>query len=189
MHQALFDHMDRRRQTPLTDHERGLLADVFTPRRIRKHAFFIEQGIVCTEAAYVIKGAFKQYTIDEGGKEHVIGLFMDDWWVGDRESFTTGQPTPYYIEALEDSDVLVVNKNDFHAHMETKPFVFEHMNALTVKNSFHLLKRVHTTQALTAEERYRWFVETYPAFLQRFPLQVIASFLGMTKETLSRIRR
>lgn len=143
---------------------------------------------VCKFAGFIVKGAFKQYTVDKTGKENILGLYIENFWVGDRESFMVGTPSPYFIDAFEDVEMLMVNREDFINKLSRQPFINEMIKVVTEKQSFNLLKRVQAAQTLTAEERYEDFEKRFPEFMQRFPQHIIASYLGMTKETLSRIR-
>lgn len=188
MHQQLIDYINSRLSSPLTEQEVALVKETFVPKRFRKHQFFLQQGDVCKVAGFIVKGAFKQYTVDSTGKESVINLLIENWWVGDRESFTQETPTPFFIDALEECEVLLVNKHDFMEKLSEKRFIRQVIQMVTEKNAFQLLKRVQSTITLTAEQRFAELERNYPEFLQRFPQHLIASYLGMTKETLSRIR-
>lgn len=172
----------------LSEEERDILTSMFTSRQFRKHQYVLQAGEVCRFAGFIVRGACKQYTVDTSGKENILGLFIENWWVGDRESFVTGTPSPYNIEAVEDVEILMTGREDFINTLSRQPFINEMVNVLTEKQSFHLIKRVHAAQTLSAEERYEDLHKTYPEFFQRFPQHIIASYLGMTKETLSRIR-
>ena len=115
-------------------------------------------------------------------------LYIENWWAGDKESFMIGTPTPYYIDAYEDTELLIITKENFTNKLNKLPFISELNNVLTERQSFQLMKRLHSSQTLTAEQKLEQLQNTYPDFFQRFPQHIIASYLGMTKETLSRIR-
>ncbi|MCU0422000.1 MAG: Crp/Fnr family transcriptional regulator [Bacteroidia bacterium] len=138
--------------------------------------------------AFVLKGALKKYTIDDNGKENILELYIENWWAGDKESLLQGTPTPYYIDAYEDTELLVITKDNFIHKLSKLPFISQLNNVLTERQSFHLMKRLHSSQTFTAEQKLEQLQHTYPEFFQRFPQHIIASYLGMTKETLSRIR-
>lgn len=188
MHKIFIDYINSKVGIQLKDSEEELLKSTFIHKRLRKHQYLLEEGEVCRFAGFIIKGAFKQYTVDKTGKENILGLYIENWWVGDRESFMVGTPSPYFIDAFEDVDMLMVSREDFINKLSGQPFINEMIKVLTEKQSFSLIKRVQAAQTLTAEERYEDFQKRYPEFLQRFPQHIIASYLGMTKETLSRIR-
>ncbi|GHB80163.1 Crp/Fnr family transcriptional regulator [Persicitalea jodogahamensis] len=188
MYDTLIAFFNKHLDKPLTESEIISLREIFTVKRMRKHMFFLQEGEVCQMVGFVTKGAFRQYTIDESGKESILNLFLENWWVADRESFADGTPSPYFIDACEDGELLVFTREDFFEKIDSLPFLKEVSRKLTERNSYQLLKRVHHAKALSAEERLVNLEETYPEFLQRFPQHMIASYLGMTKETLSRIR-
>lgn len=188
MHEALITYINNKLSTKLSEEEQGLIATAFKPKKIRKHQFLLQEGDVCKSAGFIVKGAFKQYTVDKTGKENILGLYIENWWVGDRESFMIGTPSPYFIDAFEDVEMLVVNREDFITKLSRQPFITEMIKVLTEKQSFNLIKRVQAAHTLSAEERFEDFQNRFPEFIQRFPQHIIASYLGMTKETLSRIR-
>ncbi len=188
MHDTLRTYINSKLTTKLSEDESNLLASVFKPKKFRKHQFLLQEGEVCKFAGFIVKGAFKQYTVDKTGKENILGLYIENFWVGDRESFMIGTPSPYFIDAFEDVEMLLASREDFINKLSRQPFINELMKVLTEKQSYNLIKRVQAAQTLTAEERYEDFQKRFPEFIQRFPQHIIASYLGMTKETLSRIR-
>lgn len=189
MIEKLVQHINDKLDNNLTERDIEVLSEVFHLKKIRKHQYFIQSGEVVKHAAFVVKGALKKYTIDHAGKENVLELYLENWWAGDKESFMIGTPTPYYIDAYEDSELLVINKSDFINKLNNLSFISELNNILTERNSFQLMKRLHSSLTLTAEEKLAQLQHAYPEFFQRFPQHIIASYLGMTKETLSRIRK
>jgi CRP-like cAMP-binding protein len=185
----LIQYINSKIESELTENDINLLAEVFHLKKIRKHQYFIQSGDVCKVAGFVVKGALKKYTIDNSGKENILELYLENWWAGDKESFMIGTPTPYYIDAYEDTELLVLTKDDFVNKLSKISFMTELGNVLNERQSFQLMKRLHSSQTLTAEQKLEQLQNTYPEFFQRFPQHIIASYLGMTKETLSRIRK
>ncbi len=184
----LIQHINSKIDNKLTESDIQLLSDVFHLKKIRKHQFFIQSGDVCKIAGFLVKGAMKKYTIDNSGKENILELYIENWWAGDKESFMIGTPTPYYIDAFENTELLVITKDDFFNKLNKLSFFADFNRVLTERQSFQLMKRVHSSQTFTAEQKLEQLQNTYPEFFQRFPQHIIASYLGMTKETLSRIR-
>jgi len=189
MTNKLIGHINSTINNKLTEDDIRLISEIFHAKKLRKHQYLIQSGDVCKIAAFVVKGALKKYTIDATGKENILELYIENWWAGDKESFMIGTPTPYYIDAYEDSELLVISKDDFTNKLSKLSFITELNNVLTERQSFQLMKRLHSSQTLTAEQKYEQLQDTYPEFFQRFPQHIIASYLGMTKETLSRIRK
>jgi CRP-like cAMP-binding protein len=184
----LVKHINDRIEYKLTESDISLLSEVFHLKKLRKHQYLIQGGEVSKVAAFVLKGALKKYTIDPTGKENIMELYIENWWAGDKESFMMGTPTPYYIDAYEDTELLVITKENFTNKLNKLPFMSELNSVLTERKSFQLMKRLHASQTLTAEQKLEELQDNYPEFFQRFPQHIIASYLGMTKETLSRIR-
>lgn len=186
--ERLLQHINSKIDNKLTENDISILSEVFQLKKLRKHQYLIQSGEVCKVAAFVVKGALKKYTIDDTGKENILELYIENWWAGDKESFMIGTPTPYYIDAYEETELFVISKEDFTNKLSKLPFISELNNVLTERQSFQLMKRIHSSQTLTAEQKIEQLQNTYPEFFQRFPQHIIASYLGMTKETLSRIR-
>ncbi len=188
MIEKLVEHINSKLENKLSESDIAVISSVFHLKKVRKRQFFIQSGDVCKTAGFVLKGALKKYTIDDAGKENILDLFIENWWAGDRESFMIGTPTPYYIDAFEDTELLVISKDDFFNKLNKLSFFSEFNRSLMEKQSYQLMKRLHTSKTLTAEQKLVELHNTYPAFFHRFPQHIIASYLGMTKETLSRIR-
>lgn len=188
MHQSLINYINSYASTPLTDSQSVLIKDSFVPQRIRKRQYFLREGEVCKYAAFIVKGAMRQYSVDEKGVEHIVGLLLENWWAVDRESFVMLTPSVYTIDAWEDTDVLVATKADFLSRLNSIPSINEMARSLDENYAIASQKRLNATISLPAEKRYSHLADTYPEFLQRFPQHIIASYLGITKETLSRIR-
>lgn len=188
MHEALITYIHTQLTRVLSDDEKAAIEKAFKPKKLRKHQYLLQEGEVCKLAGFIVKGAMKQYSVDETGKENILVLAIENWWVGDRESFSQGMPSAYFIDAFEETHLLVITKEDHEKYLRQQPFMADLLRILAERQSLQLLKRVHATKTLSAEQRLSDLEKNYPAFLQRFPQHIIASYLGMTKETLSRIR-
>ena len=188
MHESLIKHINSYATTPLTESEIELIKNTFVPKKIRKKQYFLQEGQVCKYAAFIVKGAMRQYSIDDKGAEHIVSLLLENWWAVDRESYIMLTPSVYNIDAWEDTDVLLVTKADFLNRISSFPAISELARKLDENYAIATQKRLNATISLPAEKRYSDFASTYPEFLQRFPQHIIASYLGITKETLSRVR-
>ena len=187
MHESLMTHIKKHSITPLTETDIEVIRDVFTPKKIKKHQFFLQEGEVCKYAAFIVKGAMRKYSVDEKGVEHIMTLYIENWWVSDRESYVMLTPTIYNIDAWENCELLLHTRADFLSYLDSIPAIGEMARRMDDLHAIASQKRVASI-SLSAEERYAAFIKTYPEFLQRFPQHIIASYLGITKETLSRIR-
>jgi CRP-like cAMP-binding protein len=189
MHQALFDYITQYTQVTLTPEDMEVVKSAFIPKKLRKKQYLLQSGDICKYFAFIVKGAMRQYSVDEKGGEHIIHLAVENWWIGDRESYLMLTPSSYNIDAWEDSDVLLIARAEL-LHL------FQHVPAITImarqmddRNFIANQRRLNAAISYSAEKRYADFAENYPWFLKRFPQHLIASYLGMTKETLSRIRK
>jgi CRP-like cAMP-binding protein len=187
MLESLITYIKNHSVTPLTETEIEAIKDAFIPKKIRKRQYFLQEGEVCKYAAFLVKGAMRQYSIDDKGVEHIIRLTIENWWVLDRESWVNLTPSVYNIDAWEDSTVLLITRADHLNHLKTIPAVAETMIKMDENFAIATQKRMSSI-SLSAEERYVELINSYPEFLQRFPQHIIASYLGITKETLSRVR-
>lgn len=184
----LFDYIVAHSTSPLTEDDKKYIKELFYPLKIRRKTFILKQGEVCSYCFFIIKGSMKQYHKDHTGKENFVNLYLENWWVSDRESLLGSKPTIYYIEACEDTEVLSISKDDI-AKVLTIPAFGELSKKLDMNHGIAMQNRIHNAITLPAVDRYHNLIKTHPNFLQRFPLHVIASYLGITKETLSRIRK
>ena len=189
MHDILFNHIEFRSGEKLTDKERDLILDTFIRKRMRKREYFLQEGDVCKRLAFIVKGSARMFSVDEKGHEHIIHFALESGWLNDQESSINLTPSRYHIEMLEDSEVLIISVPNAHI-LRNKSRCFD----LTVREHerFSIVtmqKRLHDAIALTSEERFIELTHKFPEFLNRFSLTMIASYLGLSPETVSRIRK
>lgn len=187
MHEALLFFIKNHSSTPLSESDVDIIKNVFIPKKIRKRQYFSQEGEISKHHAFVVKGAMRQYSVDAKGVEHIVRLSIENWWVGDRESFDNTTPSIYNIDAWEDTDLLIIHRADM---IKLAPIVAlnEMGRQLDFNHAYALQRRMNASISMSAEQRYTELIKTYPSFLQRFPQHLIASYLGITKETLSRLR-
>ena len=187
MFEVLRSHISKK--IDLTEEEFSRCTNFFTPKKLRKKQFLLREEEVCRYMAFVEKGCLRSYTIDMKGKEHVVVLAIEGWWVSDMHSYLTGEPATYNIDALENSEVLLLKNADDDKLCLDIP-KFERYFRLLFKNSLaSWLRRTDASLSLSAEEKYTWMLRTYPTIVQRIPDHQIASYLGITPESLSRVRK
>jgi hypothetical protein len=144
---------------------------------------------VCKYAAFIVKGAMRQYTVDDKGVEHIVHLCIENWWVVDRESWVMLTPSNYYIDAWENTELLLITRASALKLINESPAFNEMIRILDERNNIATQKRITSSISFSAEKRYADFANCHPYFLQRFPQHIIASYLGITKDTLSRVRK
>jgi CRP-like cAMP-binding protein len=188
MHEPLIKYINSFAITPLTSDEVELIKNTFVHKKIRKRQYLLQAGEVCKYTAFILKGAMRQYSVDDKGIEHMVRLSIENWWAVDRESHIMLTPSPYNIDAWEDTDALLLTRADFINRLNNIAAIGEMGRKLDERHAFASQKRLNAAISMTAEQRYADLTNTYPEFLQRFPQHIIASYLGITKETLSRIR-
>jgi CRP-like cAMP-binding protein len=189
MHEALIKYIDSYTTTPLTKSETELIQRIFIIKKYKKKQFLLQEGDVCKYFAFIVKGAMRQYSVDQRGIEHIIAMYIENWWAGDRESFVMLTPSVYNIDAWEGTEVLLITRADQLKYLNPIPAFAELARNLDDRNYIATQKRLKASISLSAEERYAEFAKSHPAFLNRFPQHMIASYLGFTKETLSRVRK
>lgn len=158
-------------------------------KKVKKEEFLLRENEHCKHTFFVENGLLRQYSIDEKGKEHTISFAPKTWLVTDRESAYFDQPTAYYIQALEDSEVVMIDENFMLLLSEKIPSFTDFNNKLLHNHIRHLQKRINMLLSATAEERYLDFIDMYPDILLRVPQTMVASYLGITPESLSRVRK
>lgn len=161
----------------------------FVPKKVRKKQFLLEPGEIASQLAFVEKGALYSYSISEKGSVNVVQFAFEAWWMADLYSFFTQEPSKLMIEALEDSELLVLRADNFQPLLHDAPALESYFRILYQNAYVALQRRIEATIGLSAEERYKHFADEEKHILQRVPQHLIASFLGVTPETLSRIRR
>ena len=164
-------------------------SNFYEPKKVVKNEFLLQEGDVCNATYFVEKGLLRMYSIDKNGKEHIIQFAPEKWLISDRSSLYFNEKSKYYIEAVEDSEVLLL-KNDFFSNISLSfPNYAGNNDLLLQKHIRNLENRVNSLLAETAEERYMNFIKMYPDILLRVPQWMVASYLGITPESLSRVRK
>ncbi|SHN00543.1 Crp/Fnr family transcriptional regulator [Chitinophaga sp. CF418] len=173
----------------LSDEELDLVRQVTIERKLRKRQYLLQEGYASIYNCFVAKGCLRLYRIGKDGAEHILKFAIENWWISDCESFSTGHPAQGTIDALEDSEVLLIKKEDFEALTRRIPKFQRFKERLDARNYDATQRRILSNISETAEERYLNFIKSYPQFYSRVPLHMVASFLGVTRETLSRVRQ
>jgi len=162
---------------------------LFQPKKLRKKRFLLGEDDVCKYTAFVEKGLLRSFIIDDKGAEHILQFSLEGWWAADLSSFLTGDPSKYNIEALEDSELLLISKPSWDLLLKKIPAFERYFRILIENNLIVTQRRLIASFSATAEEKYHKLLHNFPDLIQRVPQHMIASYLGITRETLSRVRK
>ncbi len=185
----LFNYINKYATTLISEEDFKDIMSHLIKKSVKKKQFLLTEGEVCKYFAFILNGAMCKFFVDDKGVKHVVDLYIEDWWAGDRESFVMFTPTIYYVEAWEDCEVLLITRENVIKLTQQCIAFNELLLKLDERNNIATQKRITSSISFTAEKRYADFVECHPYFLNRFPQHIIASYLGITKDTLSRVRK
>ena len=185
--QRLIGHFES--YLPLKAEEKQLVEAKATLRRIKRRQMILQEGFVCRHYAFVVEGCFRMYGVDNKGTEHNIQFAAENDWIADIGSFHSGKPSQLFIEAIEPSVILQIGKDDLYFLYQSIPKLDRIFKVIIENKYVELQNRVLQNISSTAQERYLNFLEQYPTLSPRLPNTQIASYLGITPEFLSKIRK
>jgi CRP-like cAMP-binding protein len=174
--------------TPLSDEEFEYILSHFTRKKVRRHQFLIEEGEPVPYEFFVLQGCLKAFNIDRNGKEHIIQFAMEGWWISDYQAFFYEGPATMLISSLEEGELLIISLAN-RDKLCTEMHKIEHFFRMKITSGFVAMQqRILASMNLSVQERYEKLLRLYPNLSQRVPKQDIAAYLGVTRETLSRLR-
>ncbi|WNJ18783.1 Crp/Fnr family transcriptional regulator [Pontibacter sp. G13] len=178
-----------RKYLDISDPEFGYYASKFKLHHVPKKGFLLQQGEICQFEGFVISGCFRHFTLDASGNEQVLSFAVRDWWTNDIDSFTNQTPAFLSIQALADSEVLMISKQDKESLYDHCPKVERLFRMMTQKALVAMQQRMIREHTLSAKERYQHFIQTYPGIANMVTNIQMASYLGISHEFLSKIRK
>lgn len=185
--EPLLDYFKKRGYI-LNDLEKSLVQEKFHSRLYRKRQYVLQEGDVCTQFNFVVRGCLRTYNVDKKGNLHILQFGTETNWINDLGSFHGMKPSTLNIDALEDTVVLQISLDDLISLYKQSP-VFDRIFRVLIENGYiHLQERLLQNISSTAEERYEAFLERYPHLINRISQVQIAAFMGVTPEFLSRLR-
>ncbi len=176
------------RYIPLTKSEEDKLLAKVTYRKYLKNQYIIQQGDICKYECFVISGCTKTFHLDTEGQEHIVMFSIEDWWTSDMGSFITQTPADYSVQCIENTEVIQFSYDNIEAIYDQIPRLERFFRQIIERAFVASQKRIVRSFSLTAKEQYLYFKKQYPKIEQRIPQYMIASYLGITKEFLSKIK-
>ncbi len=185
--QQLLEHIQR--DEPLSPEDREQLATIVVVRQIEKKQFLIQPGEPSNYMNFIASGVMRTYYMDENAQEHTLQIGIEGWWINDLYGFLTGKPSRMYVQALEDTTVVRIPKKELEELYYTVP-ALGHFFRRKIQNAYVALQeRTIDGMSQQAIDRYRSFLKHYRDIEQRIPQYIVASYLGMTPEFLSHLRK
>ena len=157
-------------------------------KKLRKNQYLLQEGDICRHHAFVTKGCLRSYSVNSDDVEHIVKFAAENWWIGDRDSLMSGEPAKLNIDAVEDSQAVLLSRQHFDLICQQVPAFNDMVNTLLQSAYNASQKRILANISLSAMQKYEYFLQRYPDLAVRIPQGMIASYLGMSPETLSRIR-
>lgn len=183
----LFKHIEEK--VSLTDADKELIQSFFSTKRLRKRQYLLQEGNICQHLAFVASGLIRTYNIDDKGDEHMSVFGWEGWWLSDFNSFLTGEPSVFNIDAIEASELLLISRADYDAITLAVPIMDRYFRILYQNSLVTKERRLMSSITHSAEEKYLQLIQHDPKISERVPQNMIASYLGIAPETLSRIRK
>ncbi|SHL78736.1 Crp/Fnr family transcriptional regulator [Flavobacterium saccharophilum] len=187
MFDVLFSHILEK--VSLTEEEKSLLKSFFVAKSLRKKEFLLREGEICHSLSFVSKGLLRSYHIDEKGDEHMNLFAWEGWWSSDIYSFSFNEIGQFNIDALEDSELLLITRENLEEMTLQIPKMDRYFRILFQNSLATKERRLVSSNSYTAKEKYIQLAESNPQMIQRVPQNLIASYLGLAPETLSRIKK
>lgn len=173
----------------VTDKQFEELSKHLKLKKVTKHTVLLSPGEVCEHSFFVEKGLLRSYTIDAAGKEHIIQFASENWFISDRSSVHFNEPSDFFIDAIEESSVIIFDKDFIECASEIIKEFRAYNDRMLHKHILHMQKRINSLLGFAADRRYMDFIKLYPDLTLRVPQWMIASYLGITPESLSRVRK
>jgi|EP01133_Synstelium_polycarpum_P004701 CRP-like cAMP-binding protein len=177
------------KKVDLSDEQFGLISSKLKVKNFDKNEMILMKGTVSTHGYFVLSGLLRSYSIDAKGKTHLIQFAPEQWWISDRNGYLFNEGSEFFIDAIEATVAVVIPKNFIDDAAKHVPCMYD-LNSNILHNSIRFMqKRINMLLSATAEERYLDFIKLYPNLTLRVPQWMIASYLGITPESLSRVRK
>ncbi|MBC8154115.1 MAG: Crp/Fnr family transcriptional regulator [Bacteroidetes bacterium] len=185
MQQKLKEHIGK--IVPLTEDEFAFVLAHFTQKTFKKHQSLIQEGEPVKHVYFVVSGLLKLVYTEDSGKQHVVSFAMEDWWESDFQAYFTQTPATLSLECLEDTVVFCLSREDYHKLCAGLPKMERFIGQKSILGSIASQQRILSLLTTNAKERYERMIQQYPSLVQRVSKALLASYLGVSRETLSRL--
>ena len=175
-------------KVPITLEDEAILKQSLLLKKLRKKQYLLQEGDICRHICIVEKGALRAYVLDESGNERITAFALEGWTIADLYSFVKQEPATLNIDAMEDASLVLISKEAHEELLRKMPKYEAYFRILVTEAYIALQKRTTNMISLPLEERYMALVDMYPSIIQRVPQHMIASYMGLSRETLSRVR-
>lgn len=183
----LFKHIQNK--VSLTETDKELIKPFFIEKKLRRKQYLLQEGDVCKYLSFVASGLIRTYNVDEKGDEHMSVFGWEGWWISDFNSFLSGEPAVFNIDAIEEAELLMISLSNYEALTLAVPIMDRYFRILYQNSLVTKEKRLMSSITHTAEEKYVQLLNFNPQIIERIPQNLIASYLGIAPETLSRIKK
>jgi len=184
---VLFRHIEKK--ITLTDGDKEIIKTFFVSKSLRKRQYLLQEGDICKHLTFIAKGLLRTYNVDDKGDEHMSVFGWEGWWLSDFNSFLNGEPAVFNIDAIEDSHLFTISRADYEVLFLTVPIMDRYFRILYQNSIVTKERRLMSSITHTAEEKYVQLAKSNPQMIARVPQNLIASYLGIAPETLSRIKK
>ncbi len=186
MFEPLIAHI--RRFVPLSEADADLLISAVRFKKVRKKEFLLKEDQLCTANHFVLKGCFRMFFIQDSGVEHIIQFAIENWWITDYQSLEAEKPSRFYIQAVEDSEIAILDRSIAGPLFDRIPMLDRYFRLIVQRAFAASQQNLLFIYTLSGEERYHHFNDAFPGFVQRVPQYMVASYLGFTPEFVSKIK-
>lgn len=187
MFEVLLAHIGNK--VDITDEQKNQVQSYFILKKLRRKQYLLQEGDVCKSLSFVSKGLLKSYFLDEKGNEHINMFAFEGWWISDFNSFINQEKSVLNIDAIEETEVLMITLENYEKMMLEIPVMDRYFRILYQNSLVTKDYRLIVSNSYTAEEKYLQLVQKNPEMIKRVPYNLIASYLGLAPETVSRIRK
>ncbi|QNK61493.1 Crp/Fnr family transcriptional regulator [Pedobacter sp. PAMC26386] len=186
MYQEILNHI--KKYVQLEPEEEQMLLGKLEFKMLKKKEFLLEPGKLCNGNSFILKGCVRQFFINKKLNEQIIQFGLENWWIADQDSLLNHQPSTCYIQAIEETELLLLHEKDRMILCKEIPLLETYFRIMMQKSFIAVQRRIGFIFNQTEEERYRHFSGLFPDFVQRVPQYMLASYLGFTPQFLSRLR-